>query len=439
MECFQLTTPRKGEICNACVLLVKRYKRLPPGNVRHWGHVVDARVGPGMKSMTKFKKRKEESMQKQKTQNGEKATSNKNNSQSTESNTTNANGTSSNKSGITCVPERFCKIFKKTKKKQKNLTIITSEQKNSGSSDEASTSPTSPTSDYDNDLNKYSHDTNDLIKLTKKYLTNGNARNNNNLCNKIGRKYRRKSHNPYKNRGIIEASFIDETMWKKRLTCCGYVYENALINAVMLDVSSQRACPYHNNNYQQMMEIDDDEEKLKQQELERHLLKTDIISDCLTHDEILTKILDVHLKSATSSISSNMNNKIPTAIKVTDSFNTNTSAVKKHHLYSKRQQINNINIVNDKTELSPSSSSTTATTSNDLLTYSTAIVPAVGYNVNKSDLSNINNLVKVCTEKSNKLKNGNSENVGHNSKFVSDNSSDSGYEEIPQEPHTQVS
>ncbi|KAF3423847.1 hypothetical protein E2986_06813 [Frieseomelitta varia] len=38
MECFQLEERRTGEICNACVLLV-----------------VDARAGPGIKSLTKFK------------------------------------------------------------------------------------------------------------------------------------------------------------------------------------------------------------------------------------------------------------------------------------------------------------------------------------------------------------------------------------------------
>ncbi|XP_022916437.1 SIN3-HDAC complex-associated factor [Onthophagus taurus] len=55
VECFQLSSPRQGEICNACVLLVKRYKKLPVGSDRNWRHVVDARAGPGMKSMTKFK------------------------------------------------------------------------------------------------------------------------------------------------------------------------------------------------------------------------------------------------------------------------------------------------------------------------------------------------------------------------------------------------
>lgn len=38
-ECFLLIEPRQGEICNACVLLVKRFKRLPPGHRRHWSHV----------------------------------------------------------------------------------------------------------------------------------------------------------------------------------------------------------------------------------------------------------------------------------------------------------------------------------------------------------------------------------------------------------------
>ncbi|EZA51075.1 SIN3-HDAC complex-associated factor [Ooceraea biroi] len=55
MPCFQLEERRSGEICNACVLLVKRFKKLPPGSNRNWRHVVDARAGPGIKSLTKFK------------------------------------------------------------------------------------------------------------------------------------------------------------------------------------------------------------------------------------------------------------------------------------------------------------------------------------------------------------------------------------------------
>lgn len=50
-RCFKTNDRRSGEICNACVLLVKRWKKLPPGTQRDWKHVVDARAGPGTKSV----------------------------------------------------------------------------------------------------------------------------------------------------------------------------------------------------------------------------------------------------------------------------------------------------------------------------------------------------------------------------------------------------
>ena len=58
-KCFSLEEHRSGEICNACVLLVKRFIKLPAGSTRHWKHVVDARSGPGIKSMVKSKKAKD--------------------------------------------------------------------------------------------------------------------------------------------------------------------------------------------------------------------------------------------------------------------------------------------------------------------------------------------------------------------------------------------
>ncbi|XP_014218831.1 SIN3-HDAC complex-associated factor [Copidosoma floridanum] len=54
MKCFKLQERRTGEICNACVLLVKRWKKLPVSSGRDWHHVVDARAGPGIKA-SKFK------------------------------------------------------------------------------------------------------------------------------------------------------------------------------------------------------------------------------------------------------------------------------------------------------------------------------------------------------------------------------------------------
>lgn len=50
-KCFRISEKRSGEICNACVLLVKRWKKLPAGTNRDWHHVVDARAGPGTKSI----------------------------------------------------------------------------------------------------------------------------------------------------------------------------------------------------------------------------------------------------------------------------------------------------------------------------------------------------------------------------------------------------
>ena len=90
-------------------MLVKRFKRLPPGSNRHWGHVVDARTGPGLKSMTKFKKRKEEQEVKEE-------------------------------------KDRYNKIFKKSKKKFKKETSSLG-----GSSDDSPPSPTESqhSDDYD--------------------------------------------------------------------------------------------------------------------------------------------------------------------------------------------------------------------------------------------------------------------------------------------------
>ncbi|MBN3288547.1 SHCAF factor, partial [Polyodon spathula] len=57
-NCFGLHENRSGEICNACVLLVKRWKKLPVGSKKNWNHVVDARGGPSLKTAIKTKKMK---------------------------------------------------------------------------------------------------------------------------------------------------------------------------------------------------------------------------------------------------------------------------------------------------------------------------------------------------------------------------------------------
>lgn len=38
---YSLSEDRVGDICNACVLLVKRWKKLPHGSKKNWNHVRD--------------------------------------------------------------------------------------------------------------------------------------------------------------------------------------------------------------------------------------------------------------------------------------------------------------------------------------------------------------------------------------------------------------
>jgi len=54
-NCFKLQELRHGEVCNACVLIVKRWTKLPKDSNKNWAHVVDARNGPGIKNVLKAK------------------------------------------------------------------------------------------------------------------------------------------------------------------------------------------------------------------------------------------------------------------------------------------------------------------------------------------------------------------------------------------------
>jgi len=56
-NCFKLKVSRSGDICNACVLIVKRWRNLPPDTAKDWAHVVNSRSGPGNKvTISKVKK-----------------------------------------------------------------------------------------------------------------------------------------------------------------------------------------------------------------------------------------------------------------------------------------------------------------------------------------------------------------------------------------------
>lgn len=59
------------------------------------------------------------------------------------------------------------------------------------------------------------------------------------------KKTNRKSCRPLKNRSVIQASILSEEGWTRLSTCCGIVYENKAISAVLLDFSTIVACAAH--------------------------------------------------------------------------------------------------------------------------------------------------------------------------------------------------
>jgi Protein Family FAM60A len=204
IQCFQLDTPRRGEICNACVLLVKRFKRLPPGSNRHWGHVVDARTGPGLKSMTKFKKRKEEQ-------------------------------DSIKESAAT---DGYGKLFKKSKKK----TFKKETSSLGGSSDDSPPSPTESahSDDFDDGL---------FEKKFFSYSTRSQHLKRQEAALKAKRK--RKNPNPTKLRwaanhfNLFTDVVNNSEQWTQRTTCCGSIYECSELEAVIINVASFKPCKQH--------------------------------------------------------------------------------------------------------------------------------------------------------------------------------------------------
>lgn len=170
--------------------------------------------------MTKFKKRKEEQLLQQANSNGNgnvKVT---------------ATMTSQNLKSLSSVSERFGKIFKKTKKKK----LLEVEKRDASPSSDEQSSPSSPGSIPTDSENVY-----------MQFDMDDELENESHRLNDIGRfkKYQRKSYRPLKNRGQIQASIIDEQFWVRVQTCCGIVYENKLIGAVLVDSTSTTVCPLH--------------------------------------------------------------------------------------------------------------------------------------------------------------------------------------------------
>lgn len=220
IRCFDLREARHGEICNACVLLVKRYKRLPPGSNRHWGHVVDARAGPGMKSMTKFKKLKDDC------------------THTSSHGSTDRASTANNQKSL--IPEKFSKIFKKNKKKvskdkNKSQNIVAAATTKTWEPQSLPLTPESLDSDCD-----------DVQYSPTRAIESASLKIRQAISSRRG-SCKRKSLPPkkYRKRNTDQIQFFDENLWVKRKSCCGIVFENKELGALILDIHNYNPCADH--------------------------------------------------------------------------------------------------------------------------------------------------------------------------------------------------
>lgn len=59
-----MSSLRSGDLCNACVLIVKRWRKLPRTSKKDWAHIVDAKGGPGSVGKGSGRKKTEDSEEK---------------------------------------------------------------------------------------------------------------------------------------------------------------------------------------------------------------------------------------------------------------------------------------------------------------------------------------------------------------------------------------
>ncbi|ALC48349.1 CG4068 [Drosophila busckii] len=255
MLCFNLHEPRNGEICNACVLLVKRYKRLPAGSKRHWGHVVDARAGPGTKSLAKQKKREHD-------------------------NETKGNGNAS------FIPEKFAKIFKKNRKGKilaatAPAPLITADTPTS-TSPHSEEQPSDSNESYDDEQQQQQQQqglggsTAAIPYQTRKrtaaaalattatttttaagVATAGGKRIASQQRSRLTGSKRRRMLEPRKHRRAVDnVPFFEEHDLLRLDVCCGIVYQSLSLGSscYIIDTESYKPCEKHRYRRQQAQE-----------------------------------------------------------------------------------------------------------------------------------------------------------------------------------------
>ncbi|KNC28796.1 hypothetical protein FF38_09952, partial [Lucilia cuprina] len=359
MQCFDLKYPRQGEICNACVLLVKRFKRLPVGSKRNWSHIVDAKagIGPGYnKIQTKYKSERINSraaaaaaaLQQQVVA-----------SSSTSSNNAAVNGSSPN--GINYIPEKFSKIFKKTKK-LKDSSMKRKNNHNGWSHSNTQSLPTTPDSldsDYEDSRHQLnlsggaagSTGTGTIVQFQTQtrasaYKAQAAAEARKRII-KLGTK-RRKCLPPRRFRRTLaqeeSVEFFDEEEWQERKSCCGMLYECAALGgALIINADSYKPCEQHQQSLRLLNPAavattsasNNDNKQSPLPLIQKSIIQTvpavvQLKPPTPTPASTSTPSVSV---SYTSS-STNHNNNFKTA---TTTTTTPTPVLKKHHLFFKRQ------------------------------------------------------------------------------------------------------
>lgn len=405
--------------------------------------------------MTKFKKRKEEQLlQQQNDSNGnakEFAGQSKTNAQNIQTSSMCGNG----------VAERFGKIFKKTKKKK--MTPIKAPKLPNGSSDENS-EPSSPVStnsdaaDIDNNSRLIvSNDTRTGKLFTECFdSTLIDQRKN------IIRRLQRKSYRPLKNRNrsVNQSLYlIDNEFWVQVKTCCGFVYENQTIGALLIDTNTLTStrCAKHDQTNQNASIVKQENDIAmstykpitlstaslplkKQHTLGKRIIESNLLDavPIIKSESTYTQIIDTNIQSNAIDYSKvqppPLTNKLQT--KISKSIDSNVRS--QNYLHKLKSDSGKI-MKNSIERLAPSKMKVT-------------------------DLNVVKNLVKFCTDKSAVGKRFNSnatttikcntnsiiinpltettsaihnENENNSNKIIealatnkfSDNSSDSGYEE----------
>ncbi|TMW53414.1 hypothetical protein DOY81_001536 [Sarcophaga bullata] len=352
MQCFDLKYPRQGEICNACVLLVKRFKRLPVGSKRNWSHVVDAKagIGPGCsKIQTKYKSERISSRAAQAN-----STSNTASTSSSGLGGVSGNATNSVNGASSYMPEKFSKIFKKTKKIRDSSSLSHSSKRKStnngwsqSGSQSLSTTPDSLDSDYEDTrinaaLGSGQNSGTNVVEFQTQtrasaYRAQAAAEARKRLV-KMGSK-RRKLLMPRKNNRPIAleetVDFFDEEEWRERKSCCGMLYEcPALGGALLINEANYKPCEQHRSK-SDSQNVCNSENKAIAMPLQKTIIQTMPAVVQLQPPQASVSTSSV---PSTLSLITNTNGSCKTTISTaTPTMPTPTPALKKHHLFFKRQ------------------------------------------------------------------------------------------------------